>query len=259
MIEVSLDIKGPYAVVGIPDPHLNNPGTAIRMAFDHAKVIAETEGVFCIGVGDWLDNFIIGRLERERRGEKMSHSDANRLQEHYLTLIGGKLVGCIGGNHNDWPKMLGGIDPVAQIMKQIGKSGIYHEDEVRVRLKSKDGSTFVHLVRHIFPGHSKYNSVHGVLAWMLEKWQGEDVFWGGHIHAAGHAAISREWMGEERIAHGIQLASYKIRDGYAVKRGFRRNLPFIAPVVIHDPDRGKTIFFEDMEDGLAHLKMLRGS
>lgn len=257
LIDVAINVEGPFGVVGIPDPHLNNPGTLLRRAFDDAKVIAEHPALYAVGIGDWLDNFIIGRLERERRGDIMSHADANRLQDHYIMTIINKMIIGLGGNHNDWIKDLGGVDFIHLLFKRMGVSAIYDPDEVRVRLVTPSGATFIHLGRHVFPGHSRFNSVHGILSWMLERWQGEDVLWGGHTHQAGHAMLEREHEGVRRTVHGVQLAAYKDIDRYAIKGGFRRNVPFLVPMVVHDPDRRKTIFFDDMYDGLKHLDMLR--
>lgn len=257
LVDVNLHIEGPFGIVGLPDQHLNNPGTLLRKAMEDAKIIQKTEGLCCIAVGDWLDNFIIGRLERERRGDIMTHDDGNRIQEYYLSLIADKLLAAIQGNHGAWVKSLGGVDPLGELFRRLNKQGIYDSDEMRVRINLPSGQNFIHLVRHIFPGHSKYNTAHGVLAWMLDRWQGESVLWGGHIHSSAHVAIEREHLGESMVVHGIQLSSYKTIDRYAVTRGFRRNSPFITPVIIHIPETRKTMFFEDIEQGVDYLKYLR--
>lgn len=257
IVDVNLHIDGPFGIVGLPDQHLNNPGTQLRKAMSDAKLIAETEGLYCIAVGDWLDNFIIGRLERERRSDVMSHGDANRLQEYYVTLIADKLLAAIAGNHNDWIGMLGGSDPLGELFSRLGKQDVYDADEMRIRINLPSGHNFIHLVRHIFPGHSKYNTGHGVLSWMLDRWQGECALWGGHIHSACHLTIEREHLGEKMVVHGTQLSTYKTEDKYAISRGFRRNSPFIAPVIIHIPETGKTLFFEDIEEGTKYLTYLR--
>ena len=257
IVDIDIFCQGPIGVAGLPDQHLNNTGTRLDLAMKHAELIQNTEGLYAIAVGDWLDNFIIGRLERERRADIMPHSDTNRIQEHYVSLIADKLVAAIGGNHNDWPEMLGGHDILGDLMRRLNKGGIYDADEIRVRLNLPGGASFTHLVRHIFPGHSKYNIAHGVLAWMLDRWQGEDVFWGGHIHSAAHTEIEREYMGDTRVVHGVQLSTYKVLDGYAIKRGFRKNSPFIAPMVLHLPETGKTVFFSDLEEGVEYLKFVR--
>lgn len=256
-IDISIKVDGPFGVVGIPDHHLNNVGTLLRRAFGDARLIADHEAVYAVGIGDWLDNFIVGRLERERRKDIMSHSDSWRLLEHYVELLAPKLIAAISGNHMDWTHEAGGIDLLARMFKERGLGAIYDSDQVRVRLISPNGRSFTHLARHKYRGHSKYNSVHAILVWMLENWQGEDVVWGGHIHTAGHTSIEKTWMGERRVVHGIQLASYKEIDGYATREAFRRNVPFLVPMVVHVPDTGETLFFDDMHRGIEVLDYLR--
>lgn len=257
VLDVKVNVDGPIGVVGIPDPHLNNPGTLLKKAFADAEVIRNTEGLFCVGIGDWLDNFIIGRLERERRGDIMSHSDAVRLQEHYVTQIAEKLIAAVGGNHNDWPTSLGGEDNLAKLFNELGIGSIYDADQVRVRLNTPNGRSFMHLVRHRYPGTSRVNPVHGIMTWMTERWQGEDVFWGGHTHNAGVFISEKQWEGSRRVIHGVQLATYKEIDGYATKEGFKENVPFITPMIVHDPENGKTHFMDDIETGKDFLKYLR--
>ena len=257
VVEIKINIDGPYGVVGLPDHHLNNLGTQLRRAFDDAYTINRHPALFCVGIGDWLDNFIVGRLERERRKDIMSHDDSWRMLEHYVTVLAPKLVAAISGNHMDWATQAGGVDVTKKLFTELGLGPIYDTDEIRVKLTSPNGASFTHKARHKYRGSSKYNAVHGILVNMLEGWQGEDIFWGGHIHTAGHLSIQKKWMGENRTVHGVQLAAYKSIDGYARQEGFRENVPFLVPMVVHDPARNKSIFFEDMHDGIRHLDLLR--
>lgn len=257
VIDVEITSPGPFLVAGLPDQHLDNPGTNLRKALADAEAIANHPDAYAVSIGDTIDNFIIGRLERARRDTPMTLSDSWRIMEHYIDIIAPSLIAAIGGNHNDWTEMLGGVDVLQRMMKQHGIGAIYDQDEVRVRLNTPSGASFTHLARHIFPGHSRFNAAHGITSWMLERWAGEDVFWGGHTHVAGHVTIEREWMGEHRSIHGIQLPAYKLKDGYAKKRGFRRNMPFLVPAVVHDPRDGSTEWFSDLYKAIGYLDYLR--
>lgn len=257
LVDVKIKVDGPFAVVGLPDNHLNNRGTQLRLAFEHAYRIARHPALYCVGIGDWLDNFIVGRLERERRKDIMSHDDSWRLLEHYVSVLMPKTVAAISGNHMDWTAQAGGVDVMKRMFKDAGLGPIFDNDEIRVRLVTPSGATFTHKARHKYRGSSKYNAVHGILVDMLENWQGESVFWGGHIHTAGHLSIQKKWQGESRSIHGIQLAAYKTIDGYSKQEGFRENVPFLVPVVIHDPATGKTHFFEDFDMAVRVLDKMR--
>jgi len=256
-IDINVGFEGPYGVVGIPDHHLNNIGTLIRRAFDDAYVINQHPALFAVGIGDWLDNFIVGFLERERRKDIMSHPDSWRLLELYITLLAPKLIAAISGNHMDWTTSAGGVDVTKKIFEEHGLGAIYDPDQVRVRLNSPSGVSFTHLARHKYRGNSRFNSVHAITVWILENWQGEDVVWGGHIHVAGHTSIEKSWMGESRVVHGVQLGSYKVIDRYAIREAFRKNQPFLTPMTLHIPETGETLFFEDMYRGIQVLDSLR--
>lgn len=254
LVPVHIDTDKPFGIVGLPDNHLNNIGTDLGRAFQDAEFIAKHPSIFAVGVGDWIDNFIIGKLERERRKDIMSHNDSWRLLEHYIGILSKKLIVACGGNHDAFSTNLGGYDVLGRIFKDYGLTTVYDENQVRVRITTKKYE-FVHLVRHKFRGSSKYNAMHGIASWILEQWQGEDVIWGGHIHVAGHVSIERFWLNERRVVHGIQLASYKKHDDYAIMNGFRPNVPFMAPMIIHIPETGRSIFFEDMYEGATYLEL----
>lgn len=259
LVLVNLAESGWFGIAGLPDQHLNNPGTRLRQAFDDARLIAETEGVYAVSIGDSLDNFIIGRLEGERRKDVMSHGQAWEIQEHYFQILSDSLIIAIGGNHNEWIEKLGGLDILRRQFRGMGLEAIYDPYEQRVQIDTLGGRSFVHLARHHFPGQSMYHGTHGILKWGLNQWQGEDVLWGGHIHTSGFMSLEREWMGSSRVVRLIQLPSYKMLDRWAQKtKGFRSNVTFMAPIVLHNAETGETLFFEDLKRGIEMLKLLRG-
>lgn len=257
LVDIQIPETGWFGVVGLGDGHFNNVGAQLKKALEDARLINSVPGVYAIGIGDWLDNFIIGKLERERRKDVISHTQAWRIQEYYFDLLRDRWITIIGGNHNAWIEQLGGIDILKRDLQRMGLHPIYDPDEVRVRLRCPTGQSFIHLSRHVFPGHSKYHSLHGVLVWALERWQGEDAYWGGHIHTSSYMPIERRWDGEKRIVHLTQLSSYKKIDSYAKVRGFRPNDPFSTPMILHHAATRKTLWVPEIEDGIKLLQMLR--
>lgn len=256
-IDIKVKFEGPYGVVGIPDNHMDNPGTELKRMLKDAEMIREHPHLFAVAIGDGIDNFIVGKLEKVRRGQQIKLSDSWRMQEYYVDIIADKLIAAIGGNHNDWSKDMSGLDPLADIFENRGLGNIYDADQIRVRLTSPNGKSFTHMARHKYKGASRFHSIHGIMIHMLEKWEGEDVFWGGHIHQASHAAIQRNWEGSARAVHGVQLGAYKVIDEYAKREGFRANQPFLTPMIIHIPETGETIFVDDINRGVQFLKIIR--
>lgn len=257
LVEVNIDIEGPFAVVGLPDPHLDNPGTNLARAMEHAHAIRDTEGVYALCVGDILDNFqAIRPLQHARNEHIVTVSESFRLQEYWLTQLAPKLVGVSSGNHDDWLTRAG-FDPLSYVLGTLGRLGIYGRSQVRLNLKPRHGHSFVHLVRHTFPGSSVYNSGHGILKWALQQWQGEDVMWGGHIHSAAIQQIDKPSLGIDKTVTLMQLGTYKTVDEYCIDRGFRVNMPHDAALVVHDPETGETTPFANIERGIDYLTWLR--
>ena len=254
IIDVRINHDGPIAVALLPDPHLDDSGTDLASAIKHAEIIRDTPGMYAVCVGDFLNNFHALRSMHYLNDESvLKVSETFRLQEWWLEQMAAKFVGIASGNHDAWPSRC--LDPLGMALNKLQISGIYGTDQVRVRLNLPSGSSFIYLIRHIFPGHSKYNAAHGVLAWLLEQWQGETAVIGGHKHVASHVSISRDWEGESRVVHGVQLSSYKKIDQYAVTRGFRKCDPFTTPALVHTPD-GKTRFVPTIEEAQDWLKFL---
>lgn len=260
LVTVKLPVTGWFGVAGLPDQHLNNPGTRLRQAFEDARLIAATEDVYAVSIGDSLDNFIIGRLEASRRSDIISHGQAWEIQEHYFQILASSLILAIGGNHNDWIKKLGGIDILKRQFQDMGLDAVYDSYEQRIRIETAGGKSFDHLARHEFPGTSQFNPMHGLMKWGLQRWQGEHVMWGGHIHVSGYQQMEREWEGKSRVLHMVQLPSYKLLDEWAQKeKGFRSNTTFLVPVILHHAETGETIFHSDLRRGLQHLEFLKAA
>lgn len=257
IVEVRLSENGWFGVAGIGDRHMNNPSTQLRRVFSDAKTIAATPGLYAVDIGDGLDNFLMGRLEKERRGDVMSHDQSWLIQSHYWKLIHSKIIGAVLGNHDAWVKSLGGVDALRAELASLGIANVVGVEEQWIRIITTGGEEFVHLLRHGFPGHSKYHPTHGILAWALERYQGEDAFWGGHIHQSGHMYLDREWMGVKRTVHLVQLSAYKKNEMYAKQKGFRRNDPFETPILLINASTRETLFVPDFALGVNLLNSLR--
>lgn len=159
---------------------------------------------------------------------------------------------------NCWIENLSGLNVLKMELKALGISGAFSSAEQRIRIITQDRE-FVHLIRHNFPGHSKYHPTHGILAWALERWQGEHAYWGGHIHCSGHMLLQRDWMGESRAVNLVQLHSYKKIDGYAKEGGFRENQVLETPILLVNASTGEQFLVPEFERGVMLLKTLRAA
>ena len=104
-----------------------------------------------------------------------------------------------------------------------------------------------------------WNTAHGVAKAAQMGWK-DHILTCGHIHVSGYQVLKDPASG--LISHALQVASFKILDGYADKLGLDDKNIFNAPVTIIDPqyedddNRLITTIFNAYE-GAEYLKWKR--
>jgi len=102
--------RGPVCLVFVGDQHLGNRGTDYARCFHEVDLVAATPGMWLVSLGDLLDNFVIGNLRRIRDDARFTIGDEWVLVRRYLRAAGPKLAAMVSGNHDEWAKLLVGID-----------------------------------------------------------------------------------------------------------------------------------------------------
>ena len=253
---IPVKIDGPFGVTIIPDQHLDNPGTNIALAFEHVELIAKTEGLFAIEVGDSIDNFLIGKHAEARAEHVITHSESWGLTEYYHKIVGPKLLAALSGNHLDWTKLYGGVDHLQALLRLNDIHALYDADELFFEIESPNKYKWKYGMRHFFQGASLYNAAHSIARYaMSHAYRGEAVIVAGHKHVAGYNLI--ESRGQ--TVHCVQVGSYKNRDydDYCRTKGFLAQHAFLCPVMIHEPATGNTTFLKEVEEAVPYLKFLR--
>lgn len=230
MVDISIDVSGPFGIALVGDPHIDNPGCNLKLLLDHTRVIAETDGMFAICVGDVQDNWI-GRLARLWAFQGIASRESQRLVDYWLGLMGPKLLSLIYGNHDMWATGMHGESPLAWIERHHGTVAEAHG--VRLRITSRDGEKVTVNARHDFPGRSQYNAAHGPSKSLLFGCR-DDVAVAGHTHEFGR--LSRLDPETRRPLHGVRLGSYKHSDDYAREKGLLDNNLSECCVLMVDPN-----------------------
>ena len=246
----------PFGVALIPDQHMDNPGSNLKLIFEHAKLIAETDGLYAVELGDSIDNFIIGKLEAARRAHIISVPEAWSLSESYHKIFAHKLLAAISGNHTEWTNKLGGADYMAAVLHKAGVKALYDADELYFSIRADNQQTWKYGVRHFFQGGSMWNAAHSVSRYaMSHAYRNEDVIVAGHRHVAGYQVIESRGT----IVNCVQVGSYKDRDldDYCRTKGFLSQHSFLLPVMIHFPETRKSLFIPEIEDAIPYIKFLR--
>lgn len=229
LIDVRLHTSGPFAVAMVGDPHIDNPGCNLELLLEHTRLIARTEGMFGLCVGDVQDGWV-GRLARLWAHQGISAAESQVLVDGWLREFGGKLVALVEGNHDCWVHGVGGHSPLAWIESHAGTVREAHG--VRLRLSTDDGQTVTINARHDFPGRSMYNAAHGPNKSLLFGCR-DDVAVAGHTHVYGRmVSLNPE---SRKPMHAVRLGSYKHSDDYARALGLLDNNVTECAVLIVDP------------------------
>lgn len=259
---IPIKCHGPIGLAFVPDRHMESPGTHLGQVFDHAKLMAKTDGLFINDLGDSIDNFIIGKLQAARRDTVVTVTEAWILVEEYFRLVKDRLLAAISGNHLDWTTTMGGVDCLHKVLRAAGCKSLYDADELMYQIKLPNGMIFKISLRHFFSGNSMWNAAHAVARYVQSAaYRDETVVAAGHLHIAGYQIVEAHGM----VCHAIQTGSYKDRDldPYCRQRGFMRQHAFKVPIVIFFPEdcrgnkAGSSTFFPEIECGIPYLNWLR--
>lgn len=229
LVEISLDVHGPFGIAMIGDPHLDNPGCNLELLIQHTELIAHTDGMFAVCVGDIQDNWV-GRLARLWAGQGIAARDSQRLADWWFGQFNGKLLAVCEGNHDAWAVGNNQLSPIAWIESRLG--AVVERDGVRLRLTSHDDETVTINMRHDFPGRSQYNAAHGPNKSLLFGCR-DDVAVAGHTHEFGIGV--RLDPETRKPMHAVRLGSYKHSDDYARQMGLLDNNVSECAVLMVDP------------------------
>ena len=242
----------PFGILHMGDPHIDNPGSDVGSLRRHVELIQQTPGLYGGNVGDLQDNWI-GRLSRLYAHRNITAGESWRLVEWLVTSV--QWLYLVRGNHDQWS---GDGDPLDWIATGSGAPAEPHES--RLKLITPAGHEVRITTRHRWPGHSMWNTAHGI-ARAAQRGHGDDILIGGDRHISGYQVIKQP---DGTITHCIQVASYKRHDDFAKEKGFVDANIFFAPVTVTDPrldpdDPRRTTFFMDPNRGAEFLTMVRNA
>ena len=212
LIDIKLRIDGPYCVVPVGDPHLDNAGLDIRSLRRDVEILRRNPAMLAGSVGDYRDNWV-GRLAKLFGDQKVSQSEAMKLVQWFFGSLNWLFL--LYGNHDLWS---GFDDPLPFLHRLAQQQGVLEKYDLRMRLNHPSGDQCFVRVRHDFPGKSQYNDSHGAV---------KEALWGkaDHLMLCGDRHISDYktiWSpNQERLCHAMRVGTYKRHDPYPKELGLK--------------------------------------
>ncbi len=249
---IRLRSNAPIGLGFIGDLHLDDDGTDIKLAFQHAELFnGSVDGLYAGFLGDIWNNWV-GRLQRLWADQSINAKEAQAIVELYFERIAHVLF-FILGNHDLW----NGKEDILQYMLQA-RTDVMSKHAQRIRLVFPNGREVRIMARHTFAGRSQWTANFGALK--AAQLDGScDIYAAGHIHTSGY---SHGWHeGSERMWHALQVASYKALDDYPVELGLPKRDIYQCPVALIDPHAANPVNLIRWEfdpfEGAERLKWLR--
>jgi len=245
-------IKGPYALMFVGDPHVDDNGCNWPLLKSHCELARDTEGVYAVNIGDATNNWT-GRLARLWAEQDTSASTARRMAEWLLSKSGMPWFMWLHGNHDLWDGPVG-----ASWFEAKRPHFVAMEDwQAKITLRSPNGHELRVWAAHNFKGNSIWNNMHGLeRAAQMQDW--------AHLYVAGHHHDTGLRQGENphrNFCYWLARArGYKFIDHYADLHGFGSHQHGASVLAVIDPEADKpnaVQCFLDPFEGVEFLKYKR--
>jgi hypothetical protein len=253
----------PIAIAFTGDWHLGAAGVLYGQLRRDMEVIADTPGLYAIGLGDYKENV----KPQMKPGNALYANIMNepglqsRMALHRAEIARGKWLVIADGNHDAWDYSVAGISSTPQLAQHLGVP-FFGEGGGTVFVEMA-GVRYAIGVKHNNTGNSRLNTTNAQRRAFDEwpNWENIDVICLAHFHFNDLQKVPRKGGACVYLRSGTYKAAFSpggiTRDGYAAKFGYTPE--YGVPIVILLPYERRVIPFrgDDFKEGVEMLKTLR--
>lgn len=245
---VRIEDDKPIGVCFWGDWHTSARGVDYNRLEEDKNIIAETDGLYNIKMGDLGDNAspyvhangVFEVIATPELQDKLIVDMCDETAERNIAMI----RGC----HDDWKKRLSDIDFIQFLCDRSDSINLWHGGIINLKFGTQ---TYRIGARHKYKWESGLNTTNAQRNF-INDWGACDVVCFAHKHYPDLQHTKR--MGQDMVY--LRSGSYKIYDefgqklaGYSGQHG--------VPVVIFMPDKKEFIPFKSLEWGVKFLESLR--
>lgn len=248
-IEWTTPIDGWIGIAFPGDLHIGGPIDYGQLEAD-LDLIEQTEGLWCIGLGDYSNQFQSAQKLLKAMAEDVvpGNDDQMELVAHVMGRTR-KWLAILEGNHDAWS----GSSGLKALAKMLGCEFL---TEAGGSIKVTMGSTrYVGYLKHQWKGHSNLNTSNESRRMWNEfpEWENADFTVLAHYHQPD---THQKEIKTQTVAH-LRGGTYKSYDPYATKNGYTPE--YGIPLVLLNPDQKEIITYHarNWRRGVEHLGWLR--
>jgi hypothetical protein len=231
-----VNVKGPFALVFIGDPHLSDANCNWPQLRADIHTIRETPAMQSVVMGD-ICNFWHKRLAHLYAEQEVTRSQEFKLAEWFFNLRktddSWMHALILMGNHDRWTGEVG-----CSPLEWLERGPTPLEDwQARVELQCPNGRTYKVWAAHNHPGRSIYNPTHGPQRRALFTGMEPDLVIAGDRHHWHLTQGEDQHGGSGRSYWAARCRGYKAEgDDYASRLGYDGQQYGGSIVAIFDPD-----------------------
>lgn len=247
--KASFEIKDdkPVAIAWWSDWHEGALGTDYEQLDKDTQTIANTDGMYWIGGGDYKDNYQTHGHPGSQYGQIIQPGMQDMAVKHRMNKVAHNSIALVRGCHDDWDKKNGDKDFIATLCEEINAINLWHGGDLYIKAGSQE---YHWKARHKYKFESSLN-LENSMRRIMEIQGPCDVACAAHLHNPYY--MERHLMGEHRIL--MRSGSYKIWDEFGQKiAGYKGKVG--VPCVILFPDT-KQMMPMYLDRAVIVLKALR--
>lgn len=220
--------SGPVGLVFFSDQHITTADSqAWKRIKRDAEIVRDNPLIYAVLGGDMLDNHIIHLRASINSGDRPG--DSWKRYAEYLSIMQGKVLLVVAGNHDLWTYDLTGFDPADHLATSSGAPYARHLGIVELCLGKKRYRVGV---RHKYPGTSRINPTASAKQWIRNGEFDLDAAVICHTHVP--AMESFFYRGRWRVA--VRTGSYQTPSDYALSNGSDPTPVLSRPVIFFTQD-----------------------
>lgn len=253
-VKATVRLEGdlPVGIAYWSDWHIGALGVDYDLFEEDLRKIRDTEGLYFIGGGDYVDNYLTTSHRGSQFEQIIQPGAQNQVAKFYIKQVRDKAIALIRGCHDDWLTRETDRDYMEELCAEevADAVNLWHGGEVIFKIGDQE---YLWRCRHKYKYQSSLNLENAMRR--INEIQGPcDVAAEAHLHNG--YTMQRHLMGEYRVM--LRSGSYKVWDQFAQKIGGYKGKPGI-PVVIMFPDKREVVDIMGLDRAIKVLRGVRGA
>ena len=242
-----IDDDKPVCIAWWGDWHEGSLGTDYEQLDKDTEIIANTDGLYWIGGGDYKDNYLTHGHAGAQYEQIIQPGMQDLAVKHRMRKVAHNCIALVRGCHDDWDKKDGDKDFISTLCEEVNALNLWHGGDLYIKIGNQE---YHWKVRHKYKYESSLN-VENSMRRIMEVQGPCDVACVAHLH--NPYCQQRHLMGEQRVF--MRTGSYKIWDEHGQKNaGYKGKVGI--PCVILFPDEKEMIPLY-LPQAIKLLKVLR--